>query len=139
MTLQQTVKAIERIALAQHNVRSFGEGDLYAFMSAPNIKYDVVYLTQNQHQTEESFDRYNFNMFYISRNENVDGTNALQIQSIGKEVLANIIKAFCEIYDAEVYGTIYWQPFIQRFNDECSGIYCIVTLEVPVDSLCVDE
>ena len=139
MTLQQTVNAIRRIALTQHNVRSFGEGDLYAFMAAPNIKYDVVYLTQNQHQTDGDFDRYNFNMFFISRNENIEGDNALQIQSIGKEVLNNIILGFCEMYNADTYGTIIWQPFIQDFADSCAGIYCTVMFEVPVDTMCVDE
>ena len=139
MTLKQTVKELQRIALTQRNVRYTNEGDLYRDLNSnPSLKYDVFYLTQNQHQTVEGFDRYSFNMFYISRLENFDGNNALQIQSIGKEVIENIIRIFCEQYDADVYGTTYWQPFLQRFADDCAGIYCIITLEI-ASSTCIDE
>jgi hypothetical protein len=139
MTLNQVVRQLQRIALTQHNVRTVGEGDLYADLSAtPSLKYDVFYITQNQHQTEGDFDRYSFNLFYISRQENVDGSNSLQVQSIGKEVLENVIKIFCDEYFAEVYGTIYFQPFVQRFADLTAGIYAIITLQVPKDSICID-
>lgn len=137
MTLSQCVTALKRIALSQKNVRSFGEGDLYADLDAnPNIKYDVVYLTQNQHQTEGEFTRYSWNIFYISRDQDVPASNSLQIQSIGKEVITNIINTFCNEYMAEVYGTIYWQSFIQQFQDLTSGIYATVTLEVPESIIC---
>lgn len=140
MTLYQVIKQLERIALSQHNVRYAGEGDLYRDLNAqPSIKYDVFYITQNQHQSGEEFDMFNFNLFYISRQVDTEAGNALQIQSIGKEVLENIIKIFCEEYDSEVYGTIIWQPFVQRFSDLCSGIYATLTLEVPKDTTCIDE
>lgn len=140
MTLYQVIKQLERIALTQHNVRYTGEGDLYRDLDAqPSVPYDVVYITQNQHQTEGDFDRYSFNLFYISRQTDTEAGNALQIQSIGKEVLGNIIKTFCEDFDAEVFGTIYWQSFTQKFSDLCAGVYCIITLEVPIDSICIDS
>ena len=140
MTLYQVIKQLQRIALSQHNVRTVGEGDLYRDLLAdPSIKYDVFYITQNQHQTEEDFDRYSVNLFFISRQENIDGGSALQIQSIGKEVIENVVKIFCDEYYAEVYGTIYWQPFVQRFADLTAGIYAIITLSVPKDSTCIDE
>lgn len=139
MTLKQTVKELQKIALTQRNVRYANEGDLYRDLNSdPSIKYSVFYVTQNQHQTVEGFDRYSFNLFYISRLESFDGGNALQIQSIGKEVIENIIRIFCEQYDADVYGTTYWQPFVQRFSDDCAGIYCIITLEIAA-STCIDE
>ena len=68
MTLNQVVKEIHRIALAQKNVRYVGQGDLYKDLNSnPALKYDVVYLTQNQHQTVEGLDRYSFNIFYQIR------------------------------------------------------------------------
>ena len=140
MTLQQVVNTLQRIALSQHNVRSCGYGDLYSDLNSnPNIKYDVFYLTDNQHQRDGDFDRYSFNLFYISRLENMDGDNMLQIHSIGKSVLDNIVQIFCEDYDAEIYGTAYYQTFTQRFADLTAGIYAIITLEVPKDSICIDE
>ena len=140
MTLKQVINELERIALTQHNVRSAGEGDLYADLNAQaSIKYDIFYITQNQHQSEGDLDRYSFNLFYISRQEDSDAGNALQIQSIGKEVIENVVKIFCEMYDAEVYGVVYWQPFVQRFSDLTAGTYAIITLEVPKNSICIDE
>ena len=139
MTLNQVVKEIYRIALAQKNVRYVGQGDLYKDLNSnPGLKYDIVYLTQNQHQTVEGFDRYSFNIFYISRLGDFDATNALQIQSIGKEVIENIVRIFCEQYDADVYGTTYWQPFTQRFSDLTAGIYAQITIEIAADT-CIDE
>ena len=140
MTLYQVIKQLQRIALAQHNVRTVGEGDLYRDLSSdPSIKYDVLYITQNQHQSEETVDRYSFNLFFISRQEDTEAGNALQLQSIGKEVIENVVRIFCDEYFAEVYGTIYWQPFVQRFADLTAGIYAIITLEVPKDNICIDE
>lgn len=131
---------MEKIALTQHNVRYAGDGDLYRDLNAqPSIKYDAFYITQNQHESVEDFDRYNLNLFFVSRQEDTEAGNALQIQSIGKEVIENVVKIFCEDYDAEVYGSIYWQPFVQKFADLTAGIYAIITLEVPKDSICIDE
>lgn len=140
MTLYQVIRQLQRIALTQHNVRYAGNGDLYRDLdSDPSVKYDCFYITQNQHSTVGDMDRYNFNLFFISRQEDTEAGNALQIQSIGKEVIENVVRIFCETYDAEVYGTTYWQPFVQRFSDLCAGIYAIITLEVPKDSICIDE
>ena len=137
MTLYQVIKQLQRIALSQHNIRTVGEGDLYRDLNSdPSIKYNVFYITQNQHQSEGDFDRYNLNLFIISRLENQEGDNALQIQSSAKDVLNNIIEIFCKDFDSEVYGTIFWQPFTQRFSDLCAGMYAVVSLEVPKDAIC---
>jgi len=139
MTYQEVVKALETIALSQHNIRYAGYGDLYRDLNSnPSLRYDVFYITPNQYTLEGDFNRFSFNLFYISRLENIDGDNMLQIQSIGKELLDNIVRTFCEEYESEVYGGIYYQPFTQRFADECAGIYMTVTLEVPVDSICAE-
>lgn len=131
---------MEKIALTQHNVRYAGNGDLYRDLNSnPSIKYDVFYITQNQHESVEEFDRYNLNLFFISRQEDTEAGNALQIQSIGKEVIENVVKIFNETFDAEVFGSIYWQPFVQKFSDLTAGVYAIITLEVPKDSTCIDE
>lgn len=140
MTLNQIVTELEKIALTQHNVRTAKHGDLYRDLSAQGtIEYDVFYVTQNQHQSEGDFDRYSFNLFFISRLESEDAGNALQVQSVGKEVLENIVRKFCDRFDAEIFGVTYWQPFTQKFSDVCAGIYAIITLEVPKDAVCADE
>ena len=140
MTLKQVIRQLQKIAMAEHNVRYTGEGDLYRDLSAQGgVQYDCFYITQNQHQSEGDWDRYNLNLFYISRLESEDAGNALQVQSVGKEVLENIIRKFCDRFDAEIFGVTYWQPFTQRFSDLCAGMYAIITLEVPKDAVCADE
>lgn len=140
MTLKQVIKQLQKIALTQRNVRYTGEGNLYRDLNAQGtVEYDIFYITQNQHQSVEDFDRYSFNLFYISRLESEDAGNALQIQSVGKEVVENVVKIFCADFDSEVYNITYWQPFVQRFSDLTAGIYAIITLEVPKDSVCIDE
>lgn len=141
MTLQDTIQSLERIALTQPNIRYAGEGDLYRDLNAnPSIKYGVFYITQNRHYSDEALgvDRYGFNLFYIDRLVNDNGDNALQVQSIGKEALTNIIRMFCERYDAEVYGTIEWQAFTQKFSDLCAGVYAVINIEISQETQCVD-
>lgn len=139
MTLNQIVKELERIALTQHNVRTAKYGDLYNTLNTdPSIKYNVFFITPAQMQSEEEFDRITLNLFHISRLENLEGDNILQLHSIAKEVLDNIVKIFCEEFDTDTYGTTYYQMFNQRFQDLCCGCYMTVTLLIP-KSLCIDE
>lgn len=138
MTLIQFINEIGRICLEQKNVRSFGTNDLYQDLAKPDIKYALTYVTQNQHQTRGEFDIFNINLFYLDRQQDVDGSNSLQIQSVGKEVLENVITTFNNLYGAEIYGTIYWQPFIQAHPDLLSGIYAIVMFQVPKAAICED-
>lgn len=139
MTLKNVVDILQRIALTQHNVRSVGYGDLYASLNAnPSIKWDYFYITTGQSYSVPEWDYFTLNLFYISRLEDVDGSNMLQVHSIGKEILDNIVKIFCEDYDSETYGNTYYTYFTQRFSDLAGGVYMTVTLEVP-RSLCIDE
>ena len=139
MTLKQVVNELERIALTQHNVRSVGYGDIYNELNTNNgLKYDVFYITPAQSQSDEEFERITLNLFHISRLENIEGDNVLQLHSISKEVLDNIVKTFCDEFDVDTYGTTYYNFFNQRFQDLCSGCYITVTFEIPI-TLCIDE
>jgi len=139
MTLKQFIDSIKAIALTQKNVRSAGDGDIYTYLNSnPNLQYGVVFVVQNQHQSTEETDRYSINLFYADRQVNFEGCSNLQIQSIGKEVLENIIKIFCERYDADVYGDIVWQSWRERFADALAGIYAVVTIEITKDTICID-
>ena len=139
MTLKQFVDKIKAIALTQKNVRSAGDGDIYTYINSnPAIKYGVVFVVQNQHQSTDDTDRYSINLFYADRQINFEGCSNLEIQSIGKEIIENVIRIFCEKYDADVYGDIIWQPWKEKFADALAGVYAIVTLQVPKDYICID-
>lgn len=139
MTIYQTIKELEKIALSTPQINFCGENDLYAIINSnPNIQYSIFFVTQNQHKSTEDWDKYNLNLFYIDRLLE-DNSNELAIQSIGKEILTNIVRIFCGLYDAEVDGQYNWQPFMQKFNDNCAGVYLTITLDIAKDSICPEE
>lgn len=139
MTLFELVQELTRIALKQPNVRTAKEGNIYDAMNAkPNIKYGVFFITQGTHTDEEFIDHYNLTLFYIDRLQSDLDDNRLQIQSIGKEVLHNIILTFCDYYEIDMPITSY-TTFTQRFSDECAGTYCQVVFDLPKDLLCPEE
>lgn len=137
MTLIEIIKILQDIALTQPNVRTATNGDIYEVMNGnPSVKYGVFHITQNTHQSYDDYDTYGLNLFYLDRNED-DDANTLQIQSIGKEVIDNIVKIFCEGFDAD-FPTITFTPFTQRFDDDTAGVFANIQLEVYKDWNCAD-
>lgn len=136
MTLYQTIEALKQIGLSQPNIRTAVEGNIYDVLNASvSTKYGVFFITQGTHNQDEMYDHYNFTLFYVDRLEANMENNRLQIQSIGKEVLSNIIHIFCEEYDAEC-DNISFITFTQKFQDETAGVYSQITLDIIRDSWC---
>lgn len=139
MTLYDTISLIEQIALQQPNVRTAKEGNVFDHLNAnPSVEYAAVVLTQGQHQQDERFNHFRFSIFYVDRLESDLDSNRIQIQSTGKEVLNNIIRTLTSKFDAEC-DDITYQPFTQRFADECAGVFASVVIDVPVDYLCAED
>lgn len=139
MTLFQIIQVLKEIALTQPNVKTATDGSIYDVMNTnPSVKYDVVHFSQTTHQSDEETDFYGLNIFYVSRLEDSLEDNRLQIQSIGKEVLDNIIRTFCENWGID-FPVITYTPFTQKFNDLCAGCYCNLRLEIPKEIICADD
>lgn len=139
MTLYQIVDILKSIALTQPNIQSATDGSIYDVMNTnPSVKYDVFHISQTTHQSDEETDYYGFNIFFVSRLEDSLEDNRLQIQSIGKEVLDNILRTFCENWGID-FPIITYTPFTQKFNDLCAGCYCNVRIEVPKELICADD
>lgn len=139
MTLYDTINLIEQIALQQPNVRTAKEGNVFDHLNAnPSVQYAAVILTQGLHQQDEQFNHFRFSIFYVDRLEADLDSNRIQIQSTGKEVLNNIIRTLTSKFDAEC-DDISYQPFTQRFADECAGVFASVVIDVPVDYLCAED
>lgn len=139
MTLFQIIQILKEIALTQPNIKSATDGSIYDVMNTnPSVKYDVVHFSQTTHQSDEETDYYGLNIFYVSRLEDSLEDNRLQIQSIGKEVLDNIIRTFCENWGID-FPVITYTPFTQKFNDLCAGCYCNLRLEIPKEIICADD
>lgn len=139
MTLFELIHTIKDIALQQPNVRSFVEGNIYESLNAnPSVEYDCVIATQGTHSTSGEFNNFNLNLFYVSRLVSDLEDNRLQIQSIGIEVLNNILKVLEDFYDIE-YNNLTFNTFTERFSDETAGVYCTVTLITEKEIYCGED
>jgi hypothetical protein len=139
MTLIEVIRAIESIASSQPSIKMVVENDVFRLNSRPDAKYGVFAWTQGQHTTsiDSSVINYSFSFIYVDRLR-ADMGNQIEIQSVGIETLDNIIRTLDEIgiYTDTSYS---FQVFNQRFLDECAGVFCNVTLSVPVNSICPEE
>lgn len=137
MTLLETIRTLETVALQQAAVNTVIENDIFQLNDRPSVKYGVFAFTQRKHTstTEGAFTTYGFTLFYVDR-LNEDRSNQIQIQSTGERTLRNILLI---LNDEGIESSQYTiQPFNQRFSDECAGVYCEVSLSVPNDSTCPD-
>lgn len=139
MTLAKIIDTLKMIALKHPNINSAYEGNIYDILNAnPENKYASVVLTQQSHTTDETYDHYGFVIFYVDRLIDDLEENRVQIQSIGKSMLGNIITAFCNEFEAEC-DNISYQPFTQRFADETAGVYCTITIDTVKDVYCAER
>ena len=129
MTLFEIINKLKDIAISKPNINYVGDGDVYTLNSLPNIDYSVFFITQNDHSIYQDTITYNLNLFYIDRISDSED-NVLNIQSDGMLQLTNIINALVFTEDVDVEGDITFVPFIQRFADQCAGVYCTVRFVV---------
>lgn len=138
MTLLELIKTIEVIASHQPSVNMVVENDVFRLNSISDAKYGVFAFVQGQHNTSvtSNFVNYSFNFFYVDRLKD-DKSNQIEIQSVGIQTLDNIIRQLDEmgVYSETDYS---FQVFNQRFLDECAGVFCNVTLSVPIGSACAE-
>ena len=127
MTLEETIRTLEAVALQQQSVAMVIDNDIFKLNTIPNAKYAVFAYTQGEHLTSVSGDlaTYRLTLFYVDRLL-ADKSNQTQIQSTGTQVLRNIMTMMSEL-DFQV-DNMPIQPFTQQFVDECAGVYCAVSI-----------
>ena len=125
MTLFEIINKLKSIAINKPNINYVGDGDVYTLNSLPNIDYSVFFITQNDHSIYQDTITYSLNLFYIDRISDSED-NILNIQSDGMLQLTNVINTLVFSEDVDVDGDITFTPFIQRFADNCAGVYCTV-------------
>lgn len=138
MTLQQVIRVIEMVAMKQPSVNMIVQNDIFRLNAKPDAKYGVFGWLQGQHSAsaDSSLIDYSFTFFYVDRLTS-DMGNQIEIQSVGIQTLDNILRELNSL-DVYVNSSYSFQTFNQRFVDECAGVYCSVTLQVPVSSVCSD-
>lgn len=139
MTLQQVIKAFEVVASQQPSVNMIVQNDIFRLNSKSNARYGVFGWTQGQHSasTDSDLFTYSFTFIYVDRLKN-DRSNEIEVQSVGIQTLDNILRKL-EDFDIFVSSSYSFQTFNQRFLDECAGVFCNVSLQVPVSSICSES
>lgn len=139
MTLSEIIRTMEAVASNQPSIKMVVENDIFRLNARADARYGVFAFVQQQHTTsiESNIITYAFTLFYVDRLKN-DRSNQIEIQSVGIQTLDNIIRRLDEmgIYSETSYS---FQVFNQRFVDECAGVFCNVSLSVPLDSLCPED
>ena len=139
MTLSELIRTMEVIASNQPSIHMVVENDIFRLNAKADARYGVFAFVQQQHTTsiDSNVITYAFTLFYVDRLKN-DRSNQIEIQSVGIQTLDNIIRRLDEmgIYSETSYS---FQVFNQRFVDECAGVFCNVSLSVPLDSLCPED
>lgn len=139
MNLLQTIRAIEKAAADQPNVKTLVRNDIFRLNAIPDVKYGVVAWLQGEHTTAEplsSLITYNFTLFYVDRLTEDKG-NEVEIQSQAIEVLENILQELGEY--GLFAGSHSFRTFNQRFSDECAGAFVVVSLEAQKDAICAED
>lgn len=136
MTLVEVIKAIEYVAVRQPSVNLVVRNDVFRINEKPDARYAIFAWTQGQHNTSSDSDLINFTFtfFYVDRLKS-DHSNEIEIQSVGIQTLNNIIRTL-EDYDIFSDVSYTFNTFNQRFTDECAGVFCNVTLSVPLGGSC---
>ena len=106
--------------------------DIYQINNNPDISYPVLVIESDE--TRETLDlwQYRFRLTYVDILAE-DQSNLIDIQSTGMELLSKLLRDIPENWNLTSSS---YRTFLQRFNDECSGVYCLITLEVPKEDIC---
>lgn len=138
MTLHDTVLMLEAIAAGQPAVNMIVRNDIYKLNACPDALYGVFAWTQGQHQSGLNTwgIAFRFTLFYADRLTE-DGGNQLEVQSLGVQLLDNVLRQAAarglEVLDWTI------QTFNEKFSDMCAGAFAQVVIRVPLDTVCEQE
>lgn len=135
MTFKELVHRIEVVASKQPTINMVVENDVYRLNNVSDARYGVFAWLQGQHSASVTSDlqTFKFTFFYVDRLTSEQG-NQIEVQSVGMQTLDNIIRTLDDMgLDASDFT---FQAFNQRFLDECAGVFCNVSFNVPVESSC---
>lgn len=134
MTLAQIIGRIKFIALTQPTIRMVVDNDVFKLNAIPDAKYGVFSYVQGTHRTNMDEDIFRFAFYYVDRLVE-NGSNELEVQSVGKSTLDNIMRVLADEFGVEEWETT---TFTQRFSDMCAGAFCNAVISVPVNYTCAD-
>lgn len=139
MTLSDIILIAEYYATKQPAIHQIVQNDIFRLNGRADANYGVFGWTQGIHRgsLDDDLRTYVLTLFFIDRMTE-DRKNQLAIQSIGIEVLDNILRSIADNEEIGVSDHTF-TTFNQRFVDECAGVYCNVELTAPIDSVCSED
>lgn len=140
MTLAEVIAVLEGAALKQPAVETVVPQDIFRLSAMPSVRYGVFGWTQGQHRQQAGSPLvvYSFTLFYVDR-LTADKSNEVEIQSVGVDTLADILRAVDG--DGRLYldGSVTYQTFNQRFADECAGVFANVYIGAAQGTVCAEN
>lgn len=137
MTLQETIKTLEYIAINQPNLNNIVEsGDIFDLNKEEyEQKYSVFCATQGTHSIGIDFSTYNFTLFYVDR-LTLDKSNKIEIHSTAVQFFQNFLKTIMDKIPSLNVENGEVTTFTERFSAECAGAYMRLNITTPNISLC---
>ena len=125
---------VKVFALNTQNVESYYIGDVYNNWNSLNVKYGSFDININYIRRVDGNDVLNVSMYFAQKLKN-DSSNVFEAQSVGFNVIMNVINHLKEEYELDDYEEIQVYPFWQQFSDILAGAYADVNIYVPVDDI----
>lgn len=125
----ELVDLIKQVSLMHPFVNSFFEGIYSVAGEESNIKYGAIVLTPNTHQIGKQVSTYNFNIMYVDRTTK-DRDNTLEVQSVGIDVLVEILSALIDRFDMGIDESVTINVFKEQFADETAGALTTISIQV---------
>lgn len=117
-------------AMKQPSINMVVKSDIFRLNTYADAKYGAFAWVQGQHSAtaDNNTISYQFTLYYVDRLK-ADKSNQTEVQSVGIDTLDNIIK---NLDEKGLWVNSYtFQPFNQKFMDECAGVFARVTFNAP--------
>lgn len=126
--LKYTTNRIVAEAYKEPLINTIVRGDIFRINTKPECRYGVFSFIQQPHTSTPDFWTFNYIFYYVDR-LTADKRNELDIHNSG----INFLGRLCDHLDIQ---NVTYTTFLQKFNDECAGVYCQARLLVPRDYDC---
>lgn len=137
MNYFQLVSTILKTAKAHEFVQEVCYGDIYEFENSGERKYANVVLSAQNATTDGDVTTYSFNLFATDRLAD-DKSNKLEVQSVCKTILSQIMAKEAEDYAVTMSGVNY-TFWTEKFNDLCAGCYVSFAVALPTELTCAND
>lgn len=137
MTVSDIITLLEDVAAGQPAIGSIVRADIFRLNAAKATKYAVFGWEQLRHTiSADNIATYRLRLYYIDRLQ--DGSrNVTEVISAGIIILGTIIESLRKrgvaIRDWEA------QSFLQRFADQCAGVYAEIDIVTSGTHGCAEE